>query len=186
MTAAPVAINPTSGVLSGSLLGKFATAQVADIDRLALLSRFDSKFLLHESQLDTLVTALIGRYSLLPSAGVPLATYRTIYFDTPDRRLFHDHFRGRRPRFKVRIRHYVERQVSFLEVKKKTSRDQTRKHRRPIEYGQESLTDEDRRFIGECCEIDPQTLSPSLWSEFKRIPVRAPWSQVTAAQEVGL
>ena len=95
--------------------------------------------------------------------------YRTLYFDTPDHHCLRDHHRGRRPRYKIRIRHYTDRQLSFLEVKCKTSSDSTIKARRPLPYAQEHLGPEERAFINEHNPIAADALVPSLRTAFGRI-----------------
>ena len=59
--------------------------------------------------------ALAGEYTHAP--------YRTIYWDTRERKSLFDHHRGKRPRFKVRIRHHIGRGAGFLEVKSNRGRE---------------------------------------------------------------
>jgi hypothetical protein len=61
--------------------------------------------------------------------------------------LYYDHHRGRRPRFKVRIRHHVDRQRTFLEVKRKGPDDRTTKARLDLPFLQAELGVEGRRFV---------------------------------------
>jgi len=85
-----------------------------DLQKRSLQRRVDTKFLCAATALNDLVPALGGDYGLLLACGEPLARYRTLYFDSPDRRFYHQHRRGRRDRFKVRSRHYLDRTVSKL------------------------------------------------------------------------
>ena len=63
------------------------------------------------------------------------ARYESVYFDTPERELFHAHRRGRRPRYKIRIRHHVDRRLSFLEIKRKERSGRTMKTRLALPFG---------------------------------------------------
>src|SRR5262245_34239806 len=82
-----------------------------------LLRRIDSKYVLPASGLPELAAGLGDGYAVLRVPTGSVAAYRSLYFDTPDLRSFHDHRRGRRIRHKIRVRHYPDREVSFLEIK---------------------------------------------------------------------
>ena len=90
----------------------------------ALLTRVDRSYLLREA-LDAL-SSLRDDYGVL-RAGPDSARYSTRYFDTSDLRMYDDHRRGRCPRYKVRMRHHLDRTLSFLEVKRKGTNQQTTK-----------------------------------------------------------
>jgi hypothetical protein len=42
-----------------------------------------------------------------------------LYFDTDSKRFYHDHHNGKVKRTKIRMRNYVESNLTFLEIKKK-------------------------------------------------------------------
>jgi hypothetical protein len=99
----------------------------------------------------------------------PSASYLTQYLDTPSYDLFHDHRRGKRLRFKVRLRHYPDRQLSYLEVKGKCASGGTRKWRRPLAYLCDQLSLDDLQFVSGQVPLDGATLVPSLANRFRRI-----------------
>jgi hypothetical protein len=99
----------------------------------------------------------------------PSALYLTQYLDTPSYELFHDHRRGKRLRFKVRLRHYPDRELSYLEVKGKCASGGTRKWRRPLAYLCDQLSPDDLRFVSGQVPLDSATLVPSLVNQFRRI-----------------
>lgn len=68
-------------------------------------------------------------YRVVFARDAQFALYDTFYFDTPSLRSYHAHRRGMRPRFKLRIRNYLDRELSMLEYKEKTPRGDTRKLR---------------------------------------------------------
>jgi hypothetical protein len=136
--------------------------------RLELLQRIDSKFVIRASRIDDLLGELAGQYAVLPVPGGHVATYRSLYFDTPELRCFHDHRRGRRIRHKVRVRHYPDRALTFLEVKSKRSRTVTDKHRVELPYGALCPRTQDLAFLRERMAFADE-LSPQVWVEYRRI-----------------
>ena len=87
----------------------------------ALQKRVDSKFILHERALEPLFFHLSQDYAIVLSNKNRIARYQNTYFDTAEYLFLREHHRGRRPRYKIRIRHYPDRELSFLECKKKLS-----------------------------------------------------------------
>jgi hypothetical protein len=101
----------------------------------ALQDRLDSKFVLARSDVEQAVAELVAQhgYLVLEIEGERAFTYRSVYYDTADRRSYRDHVQRRRQRFKVRTRHYVESGVQRFEVKVKGPRGRTIKHARAID-----------------------------------------------------
>lgn len=110
-------------------LGQLAPISLAQMDAVALLDRTDTKYLLTLDQLLAALAGLRHDYWVLDIDGVRLSAYETVYFDTPDFRLYRQHHDGRRRRFKVRSRHYIETGRSFFEVKLKVGNGRTHKRR---------------------------------------------------------
>lgn len=150
-------------------LSAFNEASPALLDARALLQRVDRKYLLPQRSLDSLLGSLRQDYEVLRSADQLAASYQTSYFDTPERRMYDDHRRDRRPRFKVRVRHHLDRRLSFLEIKRRGANERTTKMRMSRAFGDSDLDDEALRFIDEHCPIDAATLAPRLWIGFHRI-----------------
>jgi SPX domain protein involved in polyphosphate accumulation len=61
--------------------------------------------------------------------GARLHHYQTLYFDTRDFALYSQHHNGQRARYKVRVREYLDSEMAFLEVKRKTNQNRTIKSR---------------------------------------------------------
>lgn len=111
-----------------------------DLERLVregeLLVRHDSKHLVTDDGLAEVVEALGPDALVLRSAGAKprsFARYRTRYFDTAGHDSYRDHVMGRRRRFKVRARRYLDTGDAFFEVKARLPRSQTEKTRWPLE-----------------------------------------------------
>ena len=156
-------------MIAQPLLSRFSDAAPELLARRSLLRRTDSKFLIPQHQLGDLLVQVVDHYGILRAAGEQVADYRTLYFDTPELRCFHDHRRGRRARHKVRIRHYTDRKVSFLEIKTKRSAEITSKKRRPKPHGQTVLDPDDLRFISDHCNVPPGALVPQIGTDFQRL-----------------
>ncbi len=150
-------------------LAQFNRVGIESLQACALLRRVDSKFLVPVSALKSLLPALQENYGILPAGGNELANYQTLYFDSEDKVFFHQHRRGQRDRFKVRIRHYLDRQKSYLEVKRKTNRDLTIKSRCQRPFLSDRLNAEDIWFLREHTQLRPPQLHGQLWTDFSRI-----------------
>lgn len=94
-----------------------------------LQDRVDTKFIVAPTQMAELIAALAGRLRVLTINGRRQFAYDSIYFDTPDLLTLRNHRQGRRRRFKVRTRTYVDSELSVLEVKVKGLRGRTEKVR---------------------------------------------------------
>ena len=134
----------------------------------ALLTRVDRKYLLPREALDALLSSLRGDYGVLRAGTRLAARYSTRYFDTSDLRMYDDHRRGRCPRYKVRMRHHLDRKLSFLEVKRKGANQQTTKAILSRPFGAAELDPEGRRFIDEYCPIAADGLVSGVSTDFLR------------------
>jgi hypothetical protein len=94
-----------------------------------LQTRYDTKHVVALPVLAQVVAALPESVAALDAAGHRSVGYRTTYFDSPDLVLYRAHLQGRRRRFKVRTRRYSDRREVMLEVKARTQRGMTAKHR---------------------------------------------------------
>lgn len=100
-----------------------------------LLVRRDSKHIVSDADLPRIVASLGGEALVLrkdPARPVDATGYRTRYFDTEDLRSYRDHAMGRRRRYKVRVRRYIDSSDTFFEVKARLPMSQTEKSRWPV------------------------------------------------------
>ncbi|OFW03026.1 MAG: hypothetical protein A3I61_05360 [Acidobacteria bacterium RIFCSPLOWO2_02_FULL_68_18] len=134
----------------------------------ALQQRVDRKFVLPVWAAGPLLARLHAGYRVVHTGDKRLARYEDLYFDTPGRDMYHDHHRGRRPRFKVRIRHHLDRERTFLEVKRKGANDRTTKWRLELPFHETTLEDDRRRFIEAHAPLDVARLTPCLAVAFVR------------------
>lgn len=150
------------------ILGRFALAPPGLVAEREMQRRLESKFVMPGSAAAALVPLLARDYVLLLAGRSPIASYRTVYFDTADLEFFHAHRCGRRIRHKVRIRHYAERAVSFLEVKTRLGENRSIKARRIHAYGDSRLDAEDLDFV-HARVPSRRPLLPQAWTDFRRV-----------------
>ena len=133
-----------------------------------LQRRTESKFVMPAAAAQALLPRLKDDYAVLSAGAASVASYRSLYFDTAELAFFHAQRRGRRVRHKVRIRHYPDRRVSFLEIKLRSGAGSTSKVRRERNYGDNQLGLDDLRFITSNCPVD-QELLPQAWIDYRRV-----------------
>lgn len=160
--ASPPAVPPLT-----RLLRPFAPISLGEMDAVALQNRTDTKFLLTTAQLVAALEALAGQYRVLEIDGVRLSPYETLYFDTPDFTLYHQHHAGKANRLKVRARRYLVTGQAFFEVKCKTNKNRTVKQRVPTEHLATSAAPVAELLAA--APVDPAALAPRLWNRFARL-----------------
>lgn len=97
----------------------------------ALQRRVDRTYLVTAGQFHRLSVEMGRRFHALDIDRKRVMRYESVYFDSDDLELFRAHRQGRRRRFKVRVRTYVDSGTAFVEVKTKGGRGETVKHRIP-------------------------------------------------------
>lgn len=161
---APSPAPRVAGDLLGSLAERRAPISLAEVDaQAALQTRVDRKFLLTPAELAQFAALLGERFHAMQIDGRRLFTYDSVYFDDPTYALYRAHCQGRRRRFKVRTRTYVDSDLSMLEAKLKGRRGETVKHR--IRYRGEDvtrLTTEGRDFLVDLVGREYGTRVPAL------------------------
>lgn len=151
------------------LLTRFEPISLAEMDHVALLNRTDTKYILRVSQLTTILQALTDQYQALDIQGTRLNHYQTLYFDTPDFALYRQHHNGVRARYKVRMREYVDSDLTYWEVKCKTNQERTVKARLKSPEETDDLEQQVTEFIGAHVPVSADELEPKLWNKFMRI-----------------
>ncbi len=171
LTAAPLPSPRSPGVpdFLRELVGGFAPVDASLLERRALLGRADTKFLVGLEPLALALRALSRDHGVVLAGGERVARYETLYYDLPDLRGYDDHVRGRSPRHKVRVRHYPDRGVSYLEVKSRTHRGRTEKARRPHPFREAALSDEETAWALGVTGWPGRDLRPQAWTRYRRI-----------------
>jgi hypothetical protein len=119
------------------------------MEHVKLLNRIDTKYVIHEDQLQEYLLAIGDQYRLLVIDGEMVHPYETLYFDTPDFNLYYMHHSGILNRYKLRCRKYVNSGISYFEVKSKTNTSRTIKNRMKIDDIPEALNQPMNQYITE-------------------------------------
>ncbi len=147
-----------------------------------LMNRTDTKFVTSYAKALSLLSAAKDDYFVQEIDGRRIAEYYTVYFDTPQYDMFRCHERGKVNRQKLRIRSYVDSNLSFLEVKTKDNHLRTKKRRMPMVNfdpvhprrdilfgGAEEELAECENFIGEHLRYAAESLTERIENRFERI-----------------
>jgi len=103
---------------------------LAQMKSVQLMNRTDQKYVCDTATFLRLLALAAPQYFVQDIDGKRVATYRTVYWDTPDGHTFYrTHQCGHLPRTKVRVRTYVDSALTFLEVKRKNNHGKTKKKR---------------------------------------------------------
>ncbi|MBN1878004.1 MAG: polyphosphate polymerase domain-containing protein [Anaerolineae bacterium] len=151
------------------VLQRFSPISLAEMDDVALLRRVDTKYVMSEAQLYQALAHLTEEYNVLSIAGRRLHHYQTLYFDTPDFNLYRQHHDGWHNRYKVRFRAYVDSDLAFLEVKHKTNKNVTVKHRVQTSEITTRVDAYAGDFLQTCFPYQVEGLEPKLWNTFQRM-----------------
>ena len=144
-----------------------------------MLDRIDNKYILTGQRLQPAFAALTEFFDILEIDEKRAFHYSSRYFDDDERRGYYDHHqRRRRKRCKVRVRHYVDADISFLEVKLKEQRSMTAKRCLAIDKPQIALDDLNMDFVDACyqesyAESFGKKLVPVIVVEYQRITLVA-------------
>lgn len=147
----------------------FVVASPALVETRSLQQRIDRKYLLAPRDVAGVLARLQRSHCILRAGEHAWTRYQSVYLDTPERDLYHAHRCGRRPRYKLRLRHHLDRQLSFLEIKRKDKSGRTVKHRLPLPFGQEDLTSRERPFIEAHAPLIGKRLYPQIAISFQRL-----------------
>lgn len=154
-------------------LSDFDGLTLADLDRVSLQNRMDTKFVFHASLLPEILDKMqLAGYKTLSIDGVRAFRYSSVYFDTDDFSLYGRHATGKMNRYKVRRRSYVDTGGTFFEIKFKNNRGRTIKSR----VGIDSANDMDKasQLLLEKTPYDLTTLHEQIIVDYTRITLAGP------------
>ncbi|GAB4252763.1 MAG: polyphosphate polymerase domain-containing protein [Vicingaceae bacterium] len=152
-----------------NILNNFTKISIADLDRVKLLNRTDTKFVFTHQQLLDVLPEIKDYYNILYINNSFENNYKTLYYDTPDFIMYLNHHNGKKSRTKIRFRQYLESKLNYFEIKNKSNKGRTIKHRKPINYTQILLTEEEQEVIVATANIKSNKLEPKIWNEFTRL-----------------
>lgn len=150
-----------------SILHQFQGIDLEGLSRAPLMNRTDEKFAFHLAELPVILELMMPYYDVLNIDGKVIFAYTSQYFDNADYRFFNDHHRAIPNRFKVRIRTYLDSNMSFLEVKEKI-KGRTDKKRISIGGFTEHFEGEEQEFL-ESRLREAVELKPVMVNSYRRI-----------------
>ena len=151
------------------IIQSFSPISLEEMDRVKLLNRTDTKFVMHIDQLPGLLRRANQFYKSIDIEHNRIFTYRSLYYDTDDLSMYHDHHRGKLNRFKIRYREYVETNKSFLEIKFKSNKSRTIKSRIERDEIPDNFSTKALDFLNKNTPYQAEELKPIIWNNFKRL-----------------
>lgn len=152
-------------------IDKFSTISLDDLNSVALLNRFDTKYIGNIKKIESILPLITNDYNILIHNGLKTFEYRTTYLDTSELLFYNIHHQGRSNRYKVRTRTYVDSGLIYDEIKFKNNKEKTIKERNK-RYNKTDIFDKEfLAFINEntVLRIISKDLKPVLTVKHKRI-----------------
>ncbi len=134
-----------------------------------LMNRIDTKFITNYSTLLKLLEMTTDEYYAQELNGDRVNPYLTTYWDTPAHLFYMSHHDGHYPRKKVRVRTYLESDITFLEVKKKNNHGRTTKTRIQVPAQDELAEPQVSTFLEKKVGMDLEEMRPVIQNRFDRI-----------------
>lgn len=142
---------------------------LAEMKDVKLMNRVDTKYLITSDQLLSILKGIHDHYYAQEVEGHRLSPYSTVYYDTPDLKMYTVHHDRHLVRDKVRVRTYIDSNLTFCEVKHKTNKGRTKKKRIAVNPGTDIIHDpEASAFLAEKQPYPVASLRPSLETAFDR------------------
>ena len=161
-----------------SLINKFEPISLAEMECVKLMNRIDTKYAVSMAMLPAILEAAQADYFAQEIDCKRIATYDTMYYDTDTLDMYVRHHDRQLVRQKIRVRQYVDSDLTFLEIKRKNNKGRTKKKRITVpgfnlstdtfgESKREKWTVGD--FIAAKSRYRWSELSPHLSTKFHRI-----------------
>lgn len=152
-------------------LGLLQPISLDEMSGIKLMNRTDTKFVTNKAKLAQLLELTQGQYFAQQIEGSRIANYQTTYWDTPWHRFFLEHHNGHAPRQKIRVRTYLDSDMTFLEVKTKNNHGRTKKKRItvPSQERQDVVDAGGSEFTQKLTGATFDDILPTVQNQFQRI-----------------
>lgn len=164
----------------------FPEISLQEMESVALMKRKDVKYIIHRKQLLEVLEAVKESYRILEIDHQRMMAYSSLYFDTPDRKFYHDHHKGKKNRTKIRIRNYVDSNRFFFEVKQKDARGNATKSRIERPAFEMRLSSVALDFIKKVTDKDYQDLKPTIINGYTRVTMVNTFQQERVTLDLNL
>ncbi len=159
------------------MISKFAPISLDEMESVKLMNRIDTKYAVPLSVLPAILAAAQHDYYAQEINGKRIATYDTMYYDTETLDMYMRHHDRQLVRQKIRVRQYVDSDLTFLEIKRKNNKGRTKKKRISVPgfditadtvgHGKQDWSVED--FIAAKSRYNWADITPHLSTAFHRI-----------------
>ena len=150
------------------IITDFSSISLDEMDDVKLMSRNDTKFAFKANKMPLLLKKLLPFYRVLSIDDKLIHDYKSLYFDTNNRKFYLDHHNGRVNRNKIRFREYVGSKLTFLEIKLKNNKGKTIKRRMKVESINTNLSKKQQKYIEKIIG-EPMEVNAKQWINFSRI-----------------
>ena len=150
------------------IVTNFLPISLDEMDDVKLMSRTDTKFAFKANKMPLLLQELMPFYRILAIDGKLIHDYKSLYYDTDNRKFYLDHHNGRVNRNKIRFREYVGSKLTFLEIKLKNNKGKTIKKRMKVDAISKELSEKQQNYIEKIIG-KPINVNPKQWINFSRI-----------------
>lgn len=165
------------------ILQAFEPISLSEMESVKLMNRIDTKYAVSRKVLPSILEAAQADYFVQEIDGKRIATYDTMYYDTESLDMYIRHHDRQLVRQKIRVRQYVDSDLTFLEIKRKNNKGRTSKKRiivpgfdikadTPSVLKHKKKEDEAvtvSRFIDAKSRYEWGEITPHLWTKFHRI-----------------
>lgn len=150
------------------IVADFLPISLDEMDDVKLMSRTDTKFAFKANKMPLLLQKLLPFYRVLAIDGELIHDYKSLYYDTDNRKFYLDHHNGRVNRNKIRFREYVGSKLTFLEIKRKNNKGKTIKKRMRVDAISNELSEKQQNYIEKIIGR-PMDVNAKQWINFSRI-----------------
>ena len=150
------------------IVADFLPISLDEMDDVKLMSRTDTKFAFKANKMPLLLQKLLPFYRVLAIDGELIHDYKSLYYDTDNRKFYLDHHNGRVNRNKIRFREYVGSKLTFLEIKRKNNKGKTIKKRMKVDAISNELSEKQQNYIEKIIGR-PMDVNAKQWINFSRI-----------------
>ena len=151
-----------------NIINDFTTISLNEMDGVKLMNRTDTKFAFKANILPLLLKNIMPYYRVLSINENCIQDYKSLYFDTPDRKFYLDHHNRRVNRNKIRFREYVGSDLTFLEIKTKNNKGKTIKKRIKVDLISDKLTFKQQEYINKIIGNN-LNVEAKQWINFSRV-----------------
>lgn len=151
------------------IISQLRKISLQDLTAVEFDSRVDTKFIFHKDKLSSFLEKIKDDLVILEVGNQSVFNYENLYFDSNGFEFYRKHHAGFGNRSKVRVRKYGEQGPYFFEVKDKTNKGKTTKHRISLTEFDRFETNETKELIQNKVSQNFDQLSNRTNIKYKRI-----------------